>query len=140
MSQQSATVLHSNSHRSFCSIPRENFPVQLYSVNILFPENRAVPQRSALILMVTGELGASLSHTLSGNLSEITLREVLRERQMCSVNSSHLKAKQIVGKPCSEEVKSSNNGPSSRKENIDTDILKFNLAATLWFGFLYSFI
>lgn len=79
MSQQSATALHSNGHRSFCSIAREKFPVQLYSVNILLPENREVPQRSALILMVTDELGASLSHTLSGNLSEITLREVLRE-------------------------------------------------------------
>lgn len=111
------------------------FPVQLYSINILLPENRAVPQRSALILMVTGKLGASLSHTLSANLSEITLREVLRERLMCSVNSSGLKAKQVLGKPCSEEVESGNNGPSSRKENRDTDILKFILAATLWFGF-----
>lgn len=116
MSRQSATVLHSNGHRSSCSIARENFPVQLYSINILLPENRAVLQRSALILMVTGELGASLSHTLFGNLSEITLREVLRERQMCSLNSLGLKAKEVVGKPCSKEVESNNNGPSSRKE------------------------
>lgn len=35
---------------------------------------------------------------------------------MCSVNSSGLKAREVVGKPCSEEVESSNSGPSSRKE------------------------
>lgn len=119
--------------------PRGKVPVQLYSMDILLPGNRAVPHRSALILMVTGHLGISLSQIFGETCQRYPSEKYSEKGRCVQRTSSGLKAKQVLAKAGSDEVKPSNDGPSSRKENRDTDVPKFNSAAILRFGFHYCF-